>query len=64
MSNTDLTTAAMLLLVIPTATVLAGGLLLNSWTAGGLAGFFVFLLGVGIAQVLDLGSTSEGGRGR
>ncbi|MFE1081734.1 hypothetical protein ACFW31_24630 [Nocardiopsis alba] len=63
MSSTDFTAAAVLLLVIPTATVLVGGLLLNSWTAGGLAGFFVLLLGIGIAQVLDLGSTSEGGQG-
>ncbi|MFE9247094.1 hypothetical protein [Nocardiopsis sp. NPDC006938] len=58
MTNTDLGTAALFLLILPAGTVLAGGLLLDSWVAGGLAGFFVFLLGIAFAQVLDLGTSA------
>ena len=59
MSNTSLAAAALLLLGLPAATLLIGGLLLDSWVAGGLAAFFVFLLGTALAQVSGLVDTSE-----
>ncbi len=61
MTNFELITSALLLLVLPAATVLVGGLLLDNWVAGGLGGFFVLLLGMALAQVTGLGDTEEEG---
>lgn len=59
MTNLELATAALLLFIIPATVVLTVGLTLGTWPLAWMGGFFVFLLGTGIAQVIGLGSPLE-----